>query len=361
MISFYSYVSPSKSSFAVIFLILSITSCNYYQEKVLPHVTALNPPESHRIERVAVLKFKNLTDMPGIEPVLRMSLFANLSTKGYTVVRLDKVDHLLKMAEIDSSEIESIDPYQLGRILKVDALFYGTITKCSKVFVGLYSNVAVGAEFKMVDAATSEIIWEADHVEKTHGGGSVSLSPLSIPGSIVDSVLNVRDKVFADTAEKLVKKIIVDIPGNPFVASEDAITVSINRYGDNKILKYVVRPGDTLYKIAEKFYGKGSRWKDIKQVNENLKESNLRIGQEIIVPDIPILDNLDDVALFKDSTAKRIAYKIKWGDSLYKIATALYNNGKRWDIIYENNRNTIKSTTDLPVGQVLILPLEVTQ
>ena len=174
MISLYSYVFSGKSSFAVfsvLFLILSIASCNYYQEKILPNVTELNPPASHKIERVAVLGFKNLTENPAIESILRTSLTANLSTKGYTVIRLDEVDHLLKMAEIDISGIESIDPYQLGRILKVDALFYGIITKCSKVFVGLYSNVAVGAKLKMVDTTTSETIWEADHVEKTHGGG----------------------------------------------------------------------------------------------------------------------------------------------------------------------------------------------
>ncbi|MGR3177088.1 MAG: GNA1162 family protein [Candidatus Anammoxibacter sp.] len=304
-----------------------------------------------------MLKFENLTDMPEIEPILRMSLFANLSTKGYAVIRLAKVDHLLKMAEIDSAEIESIDPYELGQILKADALFYGTITKCSKFFMGLYSNVTVGAEFKMVDATTSETIWEADHVEKTHGG-SIAISPFSIPGTIVDSVLNVRDKVFEDTAEKLVKKFIADIPENPFEASEDTISVSINKYGDNKVLTYVVRPGDTLYKIADNFYGNGSRWKDIKQANKGLKESDLRIGQKIIVPDVPILNNLDDVPLFKGSTAKQIVYKVKRGDSLYKIATAFYNNGKRWDIIYEKNKNTITSTTDLTVGQVLVIPLE---
>ena len=189
-------------------------------------------------------------------------------------------------------------------------------------------------------------------------GGSVSLSPFSIPGTIADSVLNIRDKVFGDTAEKLVKKFIKNIPVNPFEASEYTNIVSININGENKILKYVVHPDDTLYKIAEKFYGKGSKWKDIKQANENLQESNLQVGREIIVPDVPILENLDDIAVFKDSTAKLIAYKVKWGDSLYKIATALYNNGKRWDIIYDNNKNAITSTTDLIVGQVLVLPLE---
>lgn len=344
--------------FFIFLLLIPITSCNYFQEKSLPNITALNPPRSRKIEKVAVLHFENLTDVPEIEPILRLSLSANLSTRGYTVIRLDEVDHLLKMAGIDNANLESANPYQMGKILKADALFYGSITRCSKIFAGVYSNVSVGAKIRMIDAATSQTIWEAEHVEKTHGGGSPSLSPFSIPGEIVDSVLNIREKVIKDTAERLVKKFITGIPENPYKASQETTTVSIKDDGDNKIIMYVVHSDDTLYKIAENFYGNGLKWRDIKQANKDLQESNLQTGREIVVPNVPILDNLDDIALFKNSGAKKIVYKIKWGDSLYKIAAVLYNNGKRWDVIYENNKNTITSTTDLPVGQVLILPLE---
>ena len=339
-------------------LIFSITSCNYFQEKDLPDITALNPPKSHKIKKVAVLFFKNETKCPEIEPLLRKSLSTNLSSIGYTVIRLNEIDYLLEMAEISIDNIESIDPYQLGRILKSDALIYGTITKCSKMFAALYSNVSVGAKIKMVDAITSQMIWEAEHVERTHGGGFPSLSPFGIPIEIAESALNLRDKVIEDTAERLVKKFIAGIPENPYEAKTETIRITINGNGDNKMIKYIVSSGDTLYKIADKFYGTGTKWEDIKQVNKNIHETDLQTDQEIIIPNVPILDRLEDISFFKNCASKNVAYKIKWGDSLYKIASVLYNNGKKWNVIYENNKNAITTTTDLLVGQVLLLPLK---
>lgn len=42
---------------------------------------------------------------------------------------------------------------------------------------------------------------------------------------------------------------------------------------------YTVKEGDTLSKIAEKFYGDGSRWPEIAKENGNLKPEDLQVGQ----------------------------------------------------------------------------------
>jgi nucleoid-associated protein YgaU len=49
---------------------------------------------------------------------------------------------------------------------------------------------------------------------------------------------------------------------------------------------YTVQKGDTLYRIAEKFYGDGSRWKDIHQANRALipEARLLRPGMELVIP-----------------------------------------------------------------------------
>jgi nucleoid-associated protein YgaU len=48
--------------------------------------------------------------------------------------------------------------------------------------------------------------------------------------------------------------------------------------------KYVVKSGDTLYGIAARELGKGSRWKEIVKVN-NLASETLKKGQTIILPE----------------------------------------------------------------------------
>ena len=344
--------------FLLIIIISLVASCNYLEEKSFPDVTeAEDPQDTHELERIAILKFHNLTDVPEIEHSLRMYFLSFLSAKGYSVINLKEVDDLLEMAEINASDLEEIEPYKLGRILKADALIYGTITKCSKMFIGIYSKVTVGARVKMVNAKISKTIWAAEHTEKTHGGGA-GISPFSLPEEVIDSVLNVRDKVINDTAGRLVHKFVVSMPENPFEIPVERKIISI--IGEEETVSYITQEGDTLYNIAEKFYADSSLWTQIKDANNGLNESELSLGANIIVPNMPILDDLSNIHVYKeDETQKieKVVYKVQWGDNLYKIANALYGNGKKWKAIYENNKESIVSITDVPVGQILILPL----
>ncbi|MBM4054172.1 MAG: LysM peptidoglycan-binding domain-containing protein [Planctomycetes bacterium] len=52
--------------------------------------------------------------------------------------------------------------------------------------------------------------------------------------------------------------------------------------------KHVVEDGDSLYKIAVKYYNDGSKWKKILDANKgNIKKNNvLKTGQELIIPDL---------------------------------------------------------------------------
>lgn len=49
--------------------------------------------------------------------------------------------------------------------------------------------------------------------------------------------------------------------------------------------KHTIADGDTLFKIAEKYYGDGNQWSKIKDANPGLDENNLKVGQEIAIPD----------------------------------------------------------------------------
>lgn len=336
----------------------TIVSCNYFQEKSLPTVTTSEPGNNQKLEKIAVLPFVNLTEVPDVNTALRINFLSLLSSKGYTMIKLGEVDHSLEMADIDLSNIEKIDPYKLGRILKADALIYGTITKCSKMFAAIYSNVAVGAQVRMVEVETAKTIWAAEHIEKTHGGGSPSISPFSIPEQVVESVLNIRDKVINDTAENLAKKFIDLMPENPFEVAPETEIISIIKFNDKRLVNYTIQAGDSLYKIANKFYGEGSKWEEIKMENKELQGSSINVGQHIVIPNVPILNNLSEIDSFRNNIdIKKVLYKVKWGDSLFNMAFVLYGDGKKWETIFENNRSSIVSETDVPVGQILILPL----
>lgn len=48
---------------------------------------------------------------------------------------------------------------------------------------------------------------------------------------------------------------------------------------------YVVKRGDTLFKIAQQFYGDGNKWTNIRKANPRIKDPDqLRIGERLTIP-----------------------------------------------------------------------------
>lgn len=347
---------PYKKIILAFFILIS-SSCNYYQEFSQPKITTLLPEKQNKIRTIAILPFKNLTDNKEIPDVLRNAVFGNLSLKNYDLIKLNLVNHRLKMASYHTTDIDKIEHYKLGRLLDADALLYGTVTQCSKLFGVVYSRITIGAEMEMVEASTSKVIWRAHHVELTHSG-TPPFSPFSIPEKIVDSTINIRDKVIIDTAGKLAQKIVNGIPEcstNDFF-SEPAIV--IRNVGNKKEVHYKVHKDDTLFKISRKFYGHSSMWRNIKYANSEIESSSLRIGQDLVLPDVPVLTNINDAKLLNKDHYKKAVYEVKLGDSLYNIASALYHDGTKWRFIYEENKDEVKTIEGLNVGQVLIIPLD---
>ena len=47
---------------------------------------------------------------------------------------------------------------------------------------------------------------------------------------------------------------------------------------------YTIQSGDTLFIIAQKFYGDGEQWERIQQANPGIDPGNLAINQQIVIP-----------------------------------------------------------------------------
>ena len=113
---------------------------------------------------------------------------------------------------------------------------------------------------------------------------------------------------------------------------------------------YTVQPGDSLWKIAEKYYGSGAYWEAIYQVNMDVIEDPNQIyaGQVIVLNPtvIPDEQELDPNATY---------YTVQRGDTLWKIAKEFYGQGWQWRKIYRAN-STIEDPKTIYEGQVLLIP-----
>ena len=102
---------------------------------------------------------------------------------------------------------------------------------------------------------------------------------------------------------------------------------------------HVVRPGDTLYFIAKRYYGRGDKWKLIYEANRSiLKNPNLlSAGEEIYVPRSGLADKNGFIRSAKHAPDYYITAP---GDTLAMIARITLGNSGRWGQIAERNQIT---------------------
>ena len=159
----------------------------------------------------------------------------------------------LRLAAIDASNLDKEDVYKVRPDREGGRPHLWRGYKVLQEIFGVYSQVVFGAEMKMVDARSSKIIWQADHTETTHGG-SVPASPFSVPEAVIESSINVREKVVSETADRLVKKIYCQYFHPKILIHLSTLIQSLSDPMGPQ-WKYAIecRMVDTLSGISEKF------------------------------------------------------------------------------------------------------------
>lgn len=107
---------------------------------------------------------------------------------------------------------------------------------------------------------------------------------------------------------------------------------------------HTVVKGDTLWKIAEKYLGDGSKYREIMTLN-SLTSTTIHAGLVLAIPGTSTSANT--------AAASTKTYTVKKGDSLWNIAAKQLGNGARYKEIM--SLSGIGSTT-IRAGQVLTLP-----
>ncbi len=121
--------------------------------------------------------------------------------------------------------------------------------------------------------------------------------------------------------------------------------------------RYTTKVGDSLWKVAERFYGDGSKWQRIADAN-NLGDS-LPHSIEIVIPDAPgVRSQPSQLAAVQNPQvpAGFSVYTVQANDSLWKIAERQLGNGARWTEIRDANRDLLGGREVVQVGMKLKIP-----
>ena len=140
-----------------------------------------------------------------------------------------------------------------------------------------------------------------------------------------------------------------------------------DKWVDGNILYYTFGKGDTLWGLANKFYGDGMYWKCLAAYNGIKNPKKVRDGKVIMIPPFAYL-NMDALNwTFEGDTdtntntntntnqeARPRTYTFDEGDTLWALASKYYGSGNYWEAlaIY----NGIENPRKISNGTVIVLP-----
>lgn len=143
---------------------------------------------------------------------------------------------------------------------------------------------------------------------------------------------------------------------------------------------YTLKDGETLYKICQSRYGNGNLWQKLAEFNKGTisNPTRLRKGTTIRLPSASVLRGDQPAAqpsaqavavsqqqqqqlqgggaALPQATPTQREYVVQKGDTLGTIAARELGSAKKWESIFDANRDRLKSPTALKIGAALRIP-----
>lgn len=143
---------------------------------------------------------------------LRKFFFAYMSLREFELLSLMETDTILKELEINNSEqLYNTDARDLARVLGVDAVIYGKMTKYSAKYLFLYTQVAVGLSVKCVSGKDGQDLFIASEVRRDNKF-RMAFSPIDMIATSLQNTFNVRKLHLARAADEACRELVASIP-----------------------------------------------------------------------------------------------------------------------------------------------------
>lgn len=207
-------------------------------------------------------------------------------------------------------------------------------------------------------------------IREVRPNAPISIQPLQVTGTSAPQPVAMQ-RQFAQGGDTVaLPQGIVPVPAS----SPNPIGVPVELY--------TLREGETLYKLCQSKYGNGNLWKELAEFNKATipNPTKMRAGMTVRLPAVHILrgeaapvpslvPSLQQVALPQQATQTPEAvattsqqsgsgreYVIQKGDTLGAIAARELGSAKKWESIYQANRDRMKNPSDLRIGKALRIP-----
>ncbi|MCE9595842.1 MAG: LysM peptidoglycan-binding domain-containing protein [Planctomycetes bacterium] len=173
-------------------------------------------------------------------------------------------------------------------------------------------------------------------------------------------------------------KALTPTPAGSMLRSREGLEESLF----NDLYMYTWKAGDTFPVLAERYYGSQKLALRLRTANEGRTEANLKVGDKIFVPNLegttPVVQENNvaangangfvqpngavaapqnmNGAVKKAAVSADGFYVVQKGDVLGSISQKVYGSAKKWQKIYDANRDVLKDANALKVGMKLRIP-----
>lgn len=127
----------------------------------------------HQPRSILVVPPANKTTAVDAPAVFLTTVSAAFAERGYYVFPVFLVQDILNdLGATDEGAIAAVPPEKFKEVFGTDSILYVTITDWTTSYIVLASNIIVGAEYRLVDATTGEVIWKhKERIVHDSGGG----------------------------------------------------------------------------------------------------------------------------------------------------------------------------------------------
>jgi hypothetical protein len=158
------------------------------------------------------MPFDNLTSEEEMGTLVRRSFYNHFSSKNFRDIELTTVDRGLEsIQKSQSGTWRDVPPEALGKYLHADFVIYGKVKDYQKLFLGIYSQIALTVEVEMVDCRNGKGVWWKTETKRSHEGG-LPLELWSLLSATARSGLHLQYETTLDLVERINRDLVAEIP-----------------------------------------------------------------------------------------------------------------------------------------------------
>ena len=175
-------------------------------------------------KHVCVLPFVDKANEPRLATQVRQSFAGHLSIKHFVDRELHDIDSRLATL---GPEWQTVAAQDLGRTLGCHALIYGEVTRASRLYLALYSQLTLEGRILVVEAETGQTLVEDSYATKFRSAG-LPLSPLSLVPDAVRTFTNLSDTQMVRAVDDLGRNLAAKVPDLPTAPTSQVVATVLS-------------------------------------------------------------------------------------------------------------------------------------